>query len=658
MPSWLTWVLVGLAAIGLFLMWPGLSSAPSGPALVIEGQKVSQKEFSQLYDTLVSQYQRVYAQYGQDFARFLQGPGGIERKLQLQSRVLDDLVRRHLIAQEVQRRRIVILHTDIDDQTEMQFEQILRQNGLTEEEAEEILREQGRTLEGFKTELRQAVQFNMQTDRLRHVVAGAIEPSDQELSAYLEEHRDEYDTPEQVHARHILIRVAENAPETEIAQAKKYLEDLKREIESGADFAELAQKHSQDPGSASNGGDLGFFGRGQMVKEFEDAAFALEPGQVSDPVRTQFGFHLIKVEEKRAAERPTLSQIRERVLHDYREAERERRFEQFYNDLKARAQIFIADPVLRVFYVYEHAGKLDEAFAEYAKLRTPHQKLHQARVLREKLEVLGANTAQALALKDELIKLWLAQMTQWPVPAERSYFVSQIMELKPNELPDRAFFRITVGAGLVEETIPVIEKRLKEYGISESVVVAAGGDQIALWVHLKSSEQTAPALERLLGVSGKLELKRVLREGAVGETLRATGLGEQALTDRSGRSYIVAETLLIDKIEIKEVSVQTNPVGGPAGPIVRVRLSERSVQQLAKVLSPLPTDQTLAMVMDNVVYGIVVLTASMRELLGQPGSVFDMQFEDAPESSLEETQALALALRIGPLPTSVRVDRP
>ncbi len=654
MPSWMTWVLIGLAVIGLFVVWQGLG--PNQPALILEGQKVSHKEFTKLYENLVAQYQRVYAQYGQDFAKLLQGPAGIERRLQLQSRIIDDLLRKRLITQEIERRHVTIPQTDIDDRTEIEFERILRQNNLTEEQAAQILQRQGRTLERFKKELRQAVELHLQTERLRDLVVGPLEPTDQELSAYLEEHREDYDTPEQVRARHILIRVPEGASEAEIAQAKKQIEDIRKELENGADFAELAKKYSQDPGSAPNGGDLGFFSRGQMVKEFEDAAFSLEPGQISDPVRTQFGFHLIKVEEKKPAQHPELAQIRERVLKDYIEAERKRRFEQFYSELKARAKLFIADPILKIFYLYEHAERLEEARHEYAKLKDPNQKMHIARVLQKRLESLGAEAAPELiiALKEEILHLWLAQMAQWPL-ADRSYAVSQIIALKPNELPGQAFFQIAVEYGVLDETVKVLQKRLREYGVVESVVLAGGEGQIVVWARTDH----ASALARLLGVQGRLELKRVLRQGAVGEALRATGLGEQAVKDRaeaenpgSGHYYIVAEAPLGEPLEIKEMAVQASS----GGPIVRVRLRESSSQRLAKALGP--HDETLAIIIDDVVYGTVMISKSMRELLAQPGSVFDIQFEDAPTVSLEEAQALAGALRLGPLPTAVRVTRP
>jgi preprotein translocase subunit SecD len=223
----------------------------------------------------------------------------------------------------------------------------------------------------------------------------------------------------------------------------------------------------------------------------------------------------------------------------------------------------------------------------------------------------------------------------------------------------RDSFQITAGSGVLDETVKVLQKRLSEYGVSESTVLAAGNEQIVVWART----DMANAVARLVSVQGRLELKRVLRQGAVGETLRATGLGEQAVKDRaeaekpgSGRSYIVAEAPLVEPLEIKEIVVQTSPAGRPAGPIVRVRLRESTSQRLAKALGP--QDETLAIIIDDVVYGTVVMGQSVRELLAQPGSVFEIQFEDAPTVSFEEAQALAVALRVGPLPTTVRVTRP
>lgn len=128
--------------------------------------------------------------------------------------------------------------------------------------------------------------------------------SDADLHKYYEDHKSEF---EQVRARHILIRTAGSpmpikpgAKELSDAEGLAKAQDLVKQIKAGTDFASLATKESDDTGSAANGGDLSFFKRGQMVPSFEQAAFAMQPGQVSDPVKSQFGYHIIKVEAKEA----------------------------------------------------------------------------------------------------------------------------------------------------------------------------------------------------------------------------------------------------------------------------------------------------------------------------------------------------------------------
>lgn len=132
-------------------------------------------------------------------------------------------------------------------------------------------------------------------------------------------------TGEQVHARHILLSVLdekgqpskwESASPSEKAAVRKKMEDIQKQIKKGANFAELAEKNSVDKGSAANGGDLGFFGRGQMVPAFEKAAFSLAEGQVSEIVESPFGLHLIKLIEKKPATKLRLEQA-ENDLREY-----------------------------------------------------------------------------------------------------------------------------------------------------------------------------------------------------------------------------------------------------------------------------------------------------------------------------------------------------
>jgi peptidyl-prolyl cis-trans isomerase C len=131
-------------------------------------------------------------------------------------------------------------------------------------------------------------------------IEGSVKLSDDDLHKMYDDHKADY---EQVKARHILIsykgsRAPQKAGAAEMneEQAKAKAEDLRKQIIGGADFAELAKKESDDTGSATNGGDLGAFGHGQMVPEFEEAAFKAKPGEVTEVVKTAFGFHIIKVD--------------------------------------------------------------------------------------------------------------------------------------------------------------------------------------------------------------------------------------------------------------------------------------------------------------------------------------------------------------------------
>src|ERR1700710_2492696 len=131
-------------------------------------------------------------------------------------------------------------------------------------------------------------------------VEGKAATTDENMKKVYEDAAKQITGEQEVHARHILVETED--------QAKKIEDELKK----GADFAELAKKESKDPG-ASDGGDLGFFTKDQMVPEFSAAAFALEPGKVSDPVKTQFGWHVIKVEEKRTRKAPDFEQVKPQI---------------------------------------------------------------------------------------------------------------------------------------------------------------------------------------------------------------------------------------------------------------------------------------------------------------------------------------------------------
>ena len=151
------------------------------------------------------------------------------------------------------------------------------------------------------------------------VLAAKYTPPDKEVEDYYKRNAStRFTHPDQVHARHILIAVPAGASDKEKAAAKAKAEDVLKQAQAkGADFAKLAAKYSDDPANKLQGGDLGTFGRGQMIKPFEDAVFAMKPGQIT-MVETRYGFHVVKLEESMPAHTDTLAEAKPKIIEELR----------------------------------------------------------------------------------------------------------------------------------------------------------------------------------------------------------------------------------------------------------------------------------------------------------------------------------------------------
>jgi len=152
-------------------------------------------------------------------------------------------------------------------------------------------------------------------------IAQSLQVNDDNLQAYYEQHKKEYVVPERRRASHILIEVEETADEKAVAAGRKSAESALQRVRDGEEFTLVAKDVSQDPGSAKSGGDLGFFGKGVMAKAFEEAVFSLDQGAISDLVRTEFGFHIIKLQEIRAESGKAFADARKEVVAAYRKEE-------------------------------------------------------------------------------------------------------------------------------------------------------------------------------------------------------------------------------------------------------------------------------------------------------------------------------------------------
>lgn len=148
---------------------------------------------------------------------------------------------------------------------------------------------------------------------LQKEVVDKVTISDEKARAYYQDHQDDFRTPEMVRARHILIGKNASAGEEEKKKLKEKAEAVLKKLKEGQDFAKTANEMSDDPGTKDKGGDLDFFPRGTMIPAFEEAAFALKPGEMSGIVETEFGYHIIKVEEKKEAVLEPYEKIRDKV---------------------------------------------------------------------------------------------------------------------------------------------------------------------------------------------------------------------------------------------------------------------------------------------------------------------------------------------------------
>lgn len=147
-------------------------------------------------------------------------------------------------------------------------------------------------------------------------IAKDVEITEEQINKYYHDNLAKYTQPERRKASHILFTVATDADEATKAQVKKEAQAVLDKINNGADFAEMAKQFSKDPGSADKGGDLGFFGTGEMVPAFEKVAFALKPGEVSELVESPFGFHIIKLSEVQGGESKPLEEVKEQIVAD------------------------------------------------------------------------------------------------------------------------------------------------------------------------------------------------------------------------------------------------------------------------------------------------------------------------------------------------------
>jgi peptidyl-prolyl cis-trans isomerase C len=254
---------------------------------------------------------------------------------QMRQNAVNNLIDKQLLMEQVEKEGLAPADTEVKAEIdkvkaqypdEAAFIQRLQALGLSEDD------------------LREEIHFNMSMQRLaaKHQDA-APDASPEEAQKYYDENRQQFVEPEGVRASHILIRSAAADPESAKTAARARAEAALAEVKGGRDFAAVAKEKSEDPGSAANGGDVNFFARGRMVPEFEQAAFSLQVGEVSPIVQTQYGYHIIKVTDKRAPREVPLAEVQDKVVQMLGQTKNERVVRALIQEARKTAKIEITE---------------------------------------------------------------------------------------------------------------------------------------------------------------------------------------------------------------------------------------------------------------------------------------------------------------------------
>lgn len=219
--------------------------------------------------------------------------------------VLESIIDEKLIIQVGKEDELVVTERELD-QTVDGFR---KRSNMSEQEFEKALESEGLTIERYRKMLEEQLLARKVISR---EVRSQVQLTENDIIEYYEKHIDEFKTTPVIQVRHIILLVERKQTGQYAANALEKIARIRKEILEGLDFAEAAKMYSEGP-SAPDGGDLGKVMPGSMVKPFEEAAFALKPGEISDIVRTKFGFHLIKVETKKESKKVPLEEVKPEI---------------------------------------------------------------------------------------------------------------------------------------------------------------------------------------------------------------------------------------------------------------------------------------------------------------------------------------------------------
>jgi len=275
--------------------------------------------------------------WSRPFHEEIQAEDRLERRERIQEvfrKVLDRIIEEKLIEQEARKSGIKVTSKEID----AAVEEVKQKNKISQEELEKALAADGLTLEAFKKDLEKRI---LRTKFVHSAVKVEQRAGEKELIEFFQNNVNQYRVNESYRPAHILFLILQETTPEQIRGIRKKSQKVLERIKEGADFAKMAIEYSEDTSSRKEGGDLGHFKKGELLPDLEKEAMLLQVGEVSDLIRTEVGFHILKLLDRKGGEPPPFEEIKEKVQADYYEKELEKAYQQFLGKLKEKSVIEI-----------------------------------------------------------------------------------------------------------------------------------------------------------------------------------------------------------------------------------------------------------------------------------------------------------------------------
>ncbi|MEE8398344.1 MAG: peptidylprolyl isomerase [Desulfobacterales bacterium] len=299
-------------------VWAGDGYFRTDTVALVNGSGISRKD----YEREMNQVQNRMLRQGRQVSE--------SQLTEIKKVVLDNIIGRELLYRESQKQGFLVKTRDAEARWSS-----MKDSYPSEAEFRDALNELNFTEDALRLQIERSIALQQYIDG---TIAPAVSVAEKETRGFYNRNPDYFKRPETVHARHILIKVHRDDDASQRAAARKKIETIQQKLFSGEDFAALARTFSEGP-TGIKGGDLGFFGRGQMVKPFEDAAFALNPGEVSERVRSDFGYHLINVIDKKPESVYSYEDVKDTIYQNLHRKRVDKEVKHTVEKLKARADV-------------------------------------------------------------------------------------------------------------------------------------------------------------------------------------------------------------------------------------------------------------------------------------------------------------------------------